>query len=56
MNIYSTACVPNPVLLRGTQFIRHRQARLTGFKAFLIYTLMAAQSLQMTLMTDVDVV
>lgn len=56
MNIYSTACVPNPVLLWGTQFIRHRQGRLTGFKAFLIYTLMTAQSLQMTLMSDVDVV
>lgn len=55
MNIYSTACVPNPVLLWGTQFIRHRQARLTGCKASLIYTLMAAQSLQMTLMSDVDV-
>lgn len=56
MNIYSTACVPNPLLLWGTQFIRHGQARLTSCKASLIYALMAAQSLQMTLMSDVAVV
>lgn len=54
MNIYSTACVPNPGLLWGTQFIRHRQAQLTGCKAALIYALMVTQSLQMTLMSDVD--
>lgn len=53
MNIYSTDCVPNPLLLWGTQFIRHGQASLTGCKASLIYALMAAQSLQLTLMSDV---
>ena len=56
MNIYSTACVPNPLLLWGTQFIRHGQARLTGWKASLINVLTAAQSLQMTLISYVAIV
>lgn len=56
MNIYSLACVPNPLLLWGAHFIRHGQARLTGYEASLIYALMATQSHQMMPMSDVHIV